>query len=125
MNLLQELTNETVADDVIPIMEAIRVVCSNLLIEGRSHRAGKYNPKGSSDFFNSNTKLVVGAAAMAISSHRAYQKNKRATFTFHAKDAYERRMITRIVDSMVKSKKFKIARTKFQGANKTWVMKPI
>ena len=124
MSLLRELSCDQPAEDVVPIMEAIQAVCATLLIEGKT-RAGKVNVKWSGDFFNSNTSLVVGAAAMAISSSRAYQKNKRGTFTLHAKDAYERRMITRIVDSMIQSKKFKIARTKFQGKGKTWIMKTV
>lgn len=122
MSLLHELSCEPSDEPVIPIMEAIKAVCSTLLIEGR---AGKVNFKGTGDFFNNNTKLVVGAAAMAISSSKAYQHNKRGTFTLHAKDAYDKRMITRIVDSMVQSKKFKIARTKFQGGGKTWIMKAV
>ncbi len=124
MDLLRELSSEQ-PDNAVPIMEAIQAVCSSLLIEGKRTSAGKVNVPGSKDFFNNNTGLVVGAAAMAISSQRAYQHNKRGTFTLHAKDAYERRMITRIVDSMVQSKKFKIARTKFQGKGKTWVMKTV
>lgn len=122
MKLLRELSEQMDNGNHIRVMEAIDAAFSTLM---ENKRGGKITPKGSRDFFNSNSKLVIGAAAMAISANRQYQLNKKSTFTLHAKDAYERRMITQIVDALTRSRKFKIARTKFTGQNKTWVLKPV
>ena len=127
MKFLKELLDET--PDHINIMEAIELACEELMVlEGRRNnfQGGRSHPKyGHRDFFNNNPKLVTGAAALAISGNKQYQINKRGTFTLHAKDAYERRMITRIVDALTTSKHFRIARTKFAGGGKTWVLKKV
>ena len=122
MKLLRELTEDQ-PNDSINIVEAVEAACS-MLVENK--RGGRVNPQGTAkDFFNNNPSLVTGAAALAISAQNKYQVNKRGTFTMHAKNAYERRMVTRIVDAMVSSKEYKIARTKFSGHGKTWVLKKV
>ena len=114
MNLLRELTEEK--SDHMPIMEAVEAALEE----------AKVGVKGSAkNFFSANQKLVVGAASMAVSAKAAYQRNKKFTVSLHAKDAYERRMITSIVDALTKAKKFKVVRTKFQSGGKTWVLKKV
>ena len=121
MKLLRELVEDQ--NDYVDIVGAVDAVCS-MLVENT--RGGRVNPRGTAkDFFNNNPKLVTGAAALAISAQNKYQVNKRGTFTLHAKNAYERRMITRIVDAMISSKEYKITQAKSAGAGKTWVLKKV
>ena len=117
MDLLRDLIE--IKSDHVPIMEALE---SLELIEENS-RGGKVLPramKGAKAFFNANPAMVIGAAAMAVGAYSQYKRNKRNTITLHAKDAYERRMMTSVVDALTKQNAFRVARTKFQGGGKTW-----
>ena len=76
-------------------------------------------------FMRANPSLVVGAAALAVGAHAAYKRNKRNTITLFAKDAYERRMMTSIVDALIKGNKFRVVRTKFSSGGKSWVLKRV
>lgn len=123
MNLLRELTTDIT--DHVPIMEAIAA----LSVLDENTQGGRVNLKGASktakDFMKGNPALVIGAAALAIGAYSSYKKNKRNTITLHAKDAYERRMMTSIVDALITGNKFRIVRTKFQNSGKTWVLKRV
>jgi hypothetical protein len=134
MSLLQELTTEN--SDHVPIMEAISLI-KRKIDNGEDYtdvntkpikentRGGKITPKGAKGFFNANPGLVIGAAALAVGAYNKYKSNKRNTITLHAKDAYERRMMTSIVDVLTKQNKFRVLRTKFQQSGKTWVLKRV
>ena len=76
-----------------------------------------------SKFMRANPALVVGAAALAVAAHGACKRNKRNTISLFAKDAYERRMMTSIVDALTKGGKFRVVRTKFSGGGKSWILK--
>lgn len=124
MKLLQELSLESTSTegDHIRIVEAVEAACS-FLMENQS--GGKVTPKGGRSFFNANPGLVAGAAAMAINAEHQYRRNLNMTFTLHAKDPYERRMITSIVDALASSKKYKIKHTRYTNHGKTWVLQPV
>ena len=122
MDLLRDLIE--IKSDHVPIMEALN---SLDLIEENT-RGGKVVTraiKGAGKFFNANPSLVIGAAAMAVGAYSAYKRNKRNTITLHAKDAYERRMITSVVDALTKQNRFRVVRTKFQGGGKTWQLQRV
>lgn len=122
MELLRDLIEIKI--DHVPIMEALN---SLELIE-ENKRGGKVIPramKGAKAFFNANPSLVIGAAAMAVGAYTAYKRNKRNTITLHAKDAYERRMMTSIVDALTKGNVFRVVRTKFSGGGKSWQLKRV
>lgn len=126
MSLLKELTDTKTTH--IPIMEVLEQLC--ILEEGRRRNPtvnlNAVGVKGApKHFYQVNDKLAVGAAAIAISSHAHYQRNKKATFSLHAKDAYERRMITKMVTALTQAGKYKVVRTKFQSGGKTWVMRVV
>ena len=76
-------------------------------------------------FMNANPALVIGAAALAVAAHGKYKRNKRNTITLHAKDAYERKMMTSIVDALTKGGKFRITRTMFKQGGKSWILKRV
>lgn len=76
-------------------------------------------------FMNANPALVIGAAALAVAAHGQYKRNKRNTITLHAKDAYERKMMTSIVDALTKGGKFRITRTMFKQGGKSWILKRV
>jgi hypothetical protein len=76
-------------------------------------------------FMRANPALVVGAAALAVNAYGQYKRNKRNTITLHAKDPYERKMMTSIVDALTKGNKFRVVRTKFQQGGKSWILKRV
>lgn len=122
MDFLRDLID--IESDHVPIMEALN---SLDLIEENS-RGGKVVPraiKGAKAFFNANPAMVIGAAAMAVGAYTQYKRNKRNTITLHAKDAYERRMMTSVVDALTKGNAFRVVRTKFQGGGKSWQLKRV
>ena len=83
---------------------------------------GKVAVRGAGQFFKANPGLVIGAAALALDARGKYKRNKRNTIRLHAKDQYERRMMTSIVDALTRGGKFKIKRVHFQSGGKTWVL---
>ena len=76
-------------------------------------------------FMNANPALVIGAAALAVNAYGKYKRNKRNTITLHAKDAYERKMMTSIVDSLTKGNKFRVVRSMFRQGGKSWILKRV
>lgn len=121
MDLLRELTQLDETTEALPLLEALEESIRSLNL---SSKGGKINPTiaGAKDFFAANPALVVGAAALAVSAYGQYQKNKRNTIRLHAKTAYEKKMMTSIVDTLTKDNKFKVQRIKFEGGGKTWVL---
>ncbi len=123
MSLLRELTEyEQDPVDAIPILEALEESVRSLNLQQRGGKV-KTAIKGAADFFKANPVLATGAAAMAVNAFATYKKNKRNTIRLHAKTAYEKKMMTSIVDALQKEGKFKIHRIKFEGGGKTWILR--
>lgn len=76
-------------------------------------------------FMNANPAMVIGAAALAVNAYGKYKRNKRNTITLHAKDAYERKMMTSVVDALTKGNKFRVVRTMFKQGGKSWILKRV
>ena len=109
--------------DALPILEALEDAL--IEIQELQERAGiiKKGLGNAKDFFKANPGLTTGAAALAIGAMGNYEKNKRNTIHLHAKTAYEKKMMTSIIDALKKDGLFKIHRIKFEGGGKTWVMR--
>ena len=120
MNLLRELIEQET--DALPLIEALEESIRSLNLQSAGGRVNA-GIQGAKEFFKANPGLTVGAAALAISAIVQYKKNQRNTIKLHAKTAYEKKMMTSIVDSLQKDGKFKIHRIKFEGGGKTWVLK--
>ena len=130
MNMLKELTDSEKFDITMPLMEAIEMAIFELidnepLEEGLSHadRLKKRSNSNFKKFFNSNRQLVQDASVIAVSNFNDWNKNSRKTITLHAKDAHERRTIGDIVDTLVKTNKFKVYKTKFHMGRKIWILR--
>lgn len=122
MDLLRELAHPEIEEiDALPLMEALEESIRSLNLQ----KAGGLEKAvgGAREFFAKNPALTVGAAALAVSAFGQYQKNKRNTIRLHAKTAYEKKMMTSIVDALQKEGKFKIQRIKFEGGGKTWILR--
>lgn len=117
MALLRQLITNQLTNHV-PIMEALQKMGLT-----QNSTFGKKVPSGAKEFFKQHPSLVIGASALAITAYKKYTQNKRNTITLYAKNAYERRMITSIVDALTKENKFKIIKTRFQNGGKTWELK--
>lgn len=122
MKLLRELAQPEVEQiDALPLMEALEEAVRKLNMQ---HKGGLTKAvHGAKSFFKANPALTVGAAAMAVSALATYNKNKRNTIRLHAKTAYEKKMMTDIVDALQKGGKFKVHRIKFEGGGKTWILR--
>ena len=126
MKTLKELSDRSNFDVEFPLIESLEQVASELsglsheeLLEESSNHANARFQK----FFSSNKELVKDATVIALSNFAKYNKNTRKTITLHAKDAHERRTIGNIIDALVKSKKFKIQKTRYHKSHKIWIMK--
>ena len=123
MNILRELIESTQEDvEALPLFEALEESIRALQLQ---KAGGKVNSAiaGAKDFFKANPTLAAGAAVLAVSALTKYRSNQRNTIKLHAKSAYEKKMMTTIVDSLKGSGKFKIHRIKFEGGGKTWILK--
>jgi len=121
MDLLQEITGEY-DSEVVPLMEAISQSVRQLQL---AKKGGKVTNKMVKDFISKNPKLTDAAAINALSAYQQYKTNKRNTVTLFAKSAYDKRMVKRMVDSMIKSKKFKLHRSKYADGGKYYELKQI
>ena len=115
MSILKEL-NERSSDVEIPLMESVDNAVSELLGEAKNSPRFK-------KFFNSNRELVQNASVIALSDFNKYNKNTRKTITLHAKDGHERRTISGIVDTLVKSGDYRVQKLKFHMGRKMWILK--
>lgn len=121
MDLLKDIKEEY-SENLIPIVEAISSAVRELKI---MKKGGKITDKMVKNFMKSNTNLVTSAALHALSANKQYKTNRRNTISFFAKDAYERRMITKMVQDLVKGKRFKIHRVKWAQGGKYWELKKL
>lgn len=106
--------------DALPLLEKLDEAVRELNLR---KKGGLVNAKGAKSLFKANPKLVTKAATLAINGLNDYNKYLRKTIKLHAKSAYERKMMTSIVDSMKNSGQFKVWRIKYEGGGKTWVMR--
>ena len=122
MSLLKELLEDETDTKALPILEALEEAVRSI---NENSRGGlvKKGIKGAGDFFKAHPGLTTGAAVLAIGSFGNYQKNKRNTIHLHAKTAYEKKMMTSIVDALGKDGLFKVQRIKFEGGGKTWILR--
>jgi len=97
-------------------MESVDDAVAELL--GESKNSARFKK-----FFNSNRELVRDASVIALSDFNKYNKNTRRTITLHAKDGHERRTISGIVDSLVKTGDYKVQKLKFHMGRKMWILK--
>lgn len=126
MSLLQEcieINQEQV--DALPVLEMLDESIKQLGLQ----KAGGIAPhrlvqgKAVRDMFKANPKLVTKAATLAINGLNQHNKYLRKTIKLHARSAYDRKMMTSIVDALKGTGQFKVWRIKYEGGGKTWVMK--
>lgn len=116
MKLLQELTQPEVIE--VNLTEAFTTAVKQLDLLSRG---GKINMKGNAkDFFNANPTLVVGAAALALNAYANYKASTRNTIKLFAKDAYEKKMITDVVKTLLKTKRFRLLKTNYAQEGQYW-----
>lgn len=121
MDFLKDITEEY-SSDVVPLMEAISTSVKQLQL---AKKGGKVTNKMVKDFISKNPKLTDAAAINALASYQQYKTNKRNTVTLFAKSAYDKRMVKRMVDTMIKSKKFKLHRSKYADGGKYYELKQV
>ena len=121
MELLQELVKDNDVE-VIPLAEAINEAIRSLSMQ---HRGGQVKSavKGAAGFFAKNPALTDAAGALAMDALDQYKRNKRNTIRLFAKDPYEKRMMTDIVNMMTKSGKFKLRKTKYADGGVYWELR--
>lgn len=121
MDFLQEITEEY-NENVINLTEAISAAIKELKL---TKNGKKINDKAVREFIKNNADLVNSSALQALSAFKMYKTNKRNTITLFAKDAYQRRMVTKMVQDLVKGKVFKIHRQKWSNGGKYWELQKI
>jgi len=121
MDFLKEIT-EDYSIETIPLMEAISQAVRELKL---MKKGGKVTNKMIKDFIKDNQNLTKAAAINALSAYSQYKTNKRNTISLFARNAYDKRLVKSIVDSMISSKIFKIHRVKYAQGGKFWEMKKI
>ncbi len=121
MTLLNEL-QEDYNDEYVPLMEALEEA---IAVMNSRTRGGAIKSKiaGAAKFFSANKGLTIAAATLALDSYSKYRANKRNTIKLFAKDAYERKMMTSVVDAITKGGKFKVVKQKYAEGGKFWVLK--
>ena len=117
LNECLELNQDRI--EALPLLEALDESIKSLGLQ----KKGGLVKSGVKDLFKANPGLVTGAATLAINGLNAYNKYLRNTIKLHAKSAYDKKMMTSIVDALKDSGKFRIYRIKYEGGGKTWIMR--
>jgi hypothetical protein len=73
--------------------------------------------------FAGKAAMVGLAAGWALDSLKKYNRNKRTTTTFFAKDMQERKLYQGIVDDLMKTGHYKKTHEKYAKGGKIWVLK--
>lgn len=125
MDLLTELTTEY-NDEPINLFEALEEAVA-VMGTMRNTRGGpvKNTLKGAAKFFKKSPGVTIAAAALALDSYTKYKANKRNTIKLFAKDAYERKMMTSVVDAMTKTGRFRVVKTRYAQGGRFWVLKKL
>ena len=63
--------------------------------------------QGSTKFAKNNPFIVGAMAAYSVDAIKQYNKNKRKTITFYTKDMQEKKMFKEIVDTLMKTGKYR------------------
>ena len=121
MTLLIELT-EDYGDEYIPLAEALEeaVAIMNTRSRGGPIRTAM---KGAAGFFKKHPGVTIAAATLALDSYSKYRANKRNTIKLFAKDAYEKKMMTDVVDALTQRGKYRVVKQKYADGGKFWVLK--
>ena len=121
MSLINELTEEY-NDEVVPLVEALEEAVATM---NASRRGGpiKSAIKGAAGFFKKNPGVTIAAATLALDQYAKYRANKRNTIKLFAKDAYEKKMMTDVVDAITKSGRYKVVKSRYASGGKYWVLK--
>ena len=110
--------------DSIPLVEMLSEAVREIKLRKKGGVVqSASNPVDLRKFFKDNKKLVGDAAVLALSSFNEYRKHRRDTIKLHAKSAYDKKMMTGIVDALKNSGKFKVQRIKFERGGKSWILK--
>lgn len=118
MGILREAILEEQPQDV----DIIHLLNEGIKTLDLFSQGGKVVVDGAKSLFKANPGLVIGAAALALSAYKTYEKNKNNTVRLHAKDPYETKMITSIVDSLTDKEKFVVKQIKYEHGGKTWIL---
>lgn len=120
MTTLTELC-EGLNEPTVDLMEAI-----NESIFAAS-KGGKVMPsiKGAKDFFVKHPALTIAAASLAVDAYSKYKQSERNTIKLFAKDAYEKKMMSDIVNTLTTQGKFKLAKTTYANGGRVWVLKRV
>ena len=110
-------------DDHINLVEALDEAIN--AVKQTKPRFIKPAIKGAKDLFTKNPGLTIAAAAVAVDAYDKYRRNKRNTISLFAKDAFEKRMMKDVVDSLTQSGKFKLKHTKYAHGGQYWVLKRV
>jgi ABC-type antimicrobial peptide transport system ATPase subunit len=121
MDLLKEITEEY-AEEPINLMEAIGKSIQALKL---MKKGGKVSNAAIRDFMKKHPSLTTAATINALSAYQQYKTNKRNTVTLFAKTPYDRRMVKKMVDTMVKSKQFKIHRKRWADGGQYYELKKV
>jgi len=123
MEMLRELiTINEINQPPVPFFQALNEAVKELEM---AKVGGKVTFKDASDFFKANPSLAILGGALALSAYHAYKRNKRNTIHLFATDAYERRMMTDIVDALTKNSLFKVQLIKHHSGGKSWLLKRV
>lgn len=76
--------------------------------------------KGLGDLAKKHPNVSAVAAGIAYSAYRKYQKNKKYTTRFYAKDTQEKRMYKKVVDDLMKTGHYKKVREKSVAGGYMW-----
>jgi len=84
-------------------------------------RAGKVPGRGLA--FAGKIALAGLTVGMAVDAFKKYKRNKRTTTTFYAKDFQERALYKDIVNTLMKTGKFKKVKEQYIDGGYLWVLK--
>lgn len=118
MKLKEVITeNNNNHDDSVQLMEAFESASKAFT---KVKTGAKDIGSGAKDFFKAHPALSVGAAAIALNAYSNYKKSQRNTLKLYAKDSYEKKMMTDIVDVLTKSGRFRLKKSKYEQGGHSW-----
>ena len=122
MKLINELTDEY-GGEPINLCEALEEAVAIMNSRNQS-RPGfiKSAMKGAGSFMKKHPAITAAAAVLALDKYSKYKSSQRNTIKLFAKDAYEKKMMTGVVDAMTKSGRYKVVKTKYADGGQYWVV---
>jgi len=116
MDLLRNLYQE---HEEVHLMEALEEAFIGASKSGKISGAFKT----AKDFFTKHPGLTIAAAVTAVDTYAKYKQSQRNTIKLFARDPYEKKMMTDIVDSLTKQGSFKVVKIAHTDGGKAWVLK--